>query len=87
MNTPIVLILMIGVILITIGYMNNMKKCPPPRVEYRFIPRTFDEEQENPIIVSQLFRDMFETPSLWISGFRFSDKPSVEEIEQRVIEN
>ena len=83
---PIILTLMfLGVIFIVVGYVNQIKKCPPPKIEYRFIPRTFDEEQENQALVSEIFKDMFEQPSTWIAGFRFSGKPSVAEIERNLI--
>ena len=32
-------------------------------VEYRYIPRTFTEEQENPTKVSEIFDDMFNKSS------------------------
>ena len=37
--------LLIGVILITIGYSKTSLKCPPPKVEYRLVPHTFYEQQ------------------------------------------
>ena len=42
--------LMLGVIFITIGYMNNkcLEKTPEKEIEYRFVPRTiYDEQIEN----------------------------------------
>jgi hypothetical protein len=39
------------------------KECPAPRVEYRFVPRTFKENTEDPIKVSEIFKTMFEKPS------------------------
>lgn len=83
---PIILTLMLaGIIFLVVGYVNQMQKCPPPKIEYRFIPRTFEEEQNNPAMVSEIFKDMFEEPSVWIAGFRFSGKPNVAEIERNLI--
>jgi len=60
--------------MVTVGYINQLQKCPPPKVEYRYIPRTFDQEQDNPVRVSQLFNNMFQEPSVWISGFKIAGK-------------
>lgn len=55
------LILVIGIVFTTIGYMemkieNNNKKL----IEYRFIPRNVYDEQFNPQNLKQSFSDMFE---------------------------
>lgn len=59
-----------GVIFVVIGYINQLRQCPPPKVEYRYIPRTFDEEQNDQVKVSQLFRNLFDSPSPWLAGYR-----------------
>jgi hypothetical protein len=41
----------------------NTQVCPAPRVEYRFVPRTFKENSDDPIKVSDIFKTMFEKPS------------------------
>jgi hypothetical protein len=55
------LILVVGIVFTTIGYMemkmeNNNKKL----IEYRFIPRNVYDEQFNPQNLKQSFSDMFE---------------------------
>lgn len=70
MKSIIVLITFIGIIAIVIGYINQIQQCPPPRVEYRYIPRTFEDEQNDPVKVTKLFKDMFEQPSIWAFGYR-----------------
>lgn len=54
-------ILLIGIILITIGYSKTTLKCPPPEIEYRLVPRTFFEEQMSNQNLTQL--DMFSDTS------------------------
>jgi hypothetical protein len=44
------------------------RRCPEPRVEYRFIPRSFEEEQESPVRPSEVFRALFENPDPWVSS-------------------
>ena len=39
------IMLMAGIVFITIGYTKMSFKCPPPQIEYRYIPRQIYEEQ------------------------------------------
>jgi hypothetical protein len=57
------LLFLIGVTLVVITLSQETSRCPPPQVEYRFVPRTFKESQETPIKVSEIFDSMFEKPS------------------------
>lgn len=54
---------------IVIGYVKSSSNCPPPKIEYRFIPRTFLEEQEAPVKPSVIFADMFNKPTPYVGGF------------------
>lgn len=51
--------LLAGVVFITIGYTKMSSNCPPPRVEYRYIPRKIYEEQIYDQDVMFKFNDMF----------------------------
>lgn len=53
-------LLFIGLILIIAGYIQSNQRCPPPVVVYRYIPRTFEEEQDNPTPLMSIFGTMFE---------------------------
>ena len=55
----LLIILLVGAFLIYSAFKTSEKKCPPPRIEYRFVPRTLKEELENPVKVSEIFNDMF----------------------------
>ena len=46
--------------------LNTLTKCPKPLIEYKYIPRTFQEEQEEPVIIQDLFSDMFNKSSPWM---------------------
>lgn len=59
MNIILLLLILIGTILIVIGYVKTNKHCPPQKVEYRYVPRTFVEEQESPVPVTDIFAKMF----------------------------
>ncbi len=53
-----------------------------PRVIYRYIPRTFQEEQEDPILVSDIFETMFSQPSPWVGNIRTYDRRKQDKINK-----
>jgi len=61
-NLFIIVMISIGIFLILKGSM----KCPKidTKIEYRYIPRTLQEEEKEPVKVSDMFRDMFTQQSL-----------------------
>ena len=63
------IILIIGIILIIIYYFsNNIIGNSDPQIIYKYIPRTLEEEETQPIYVSQIFKTMFTQPSVWINS-------------------
>jgi hypothetical protein len=48
-----------------IGYMENYKKCPLPKIEYRYIPRNFYEEQVSQPNLKNVYSDLFNKPDTW----------------------
>lgn len=68
-------LLYLGILFIVIGY-NKQIKQPEPIIEYRYVPRTFEEEQENLPKVGKIFNSMFEDNNVWLNGARIgTDKP------------
>jgi hypothetical protein len=65
------IMLIIGIILITIYYSssNIIGNCEP-QIIYKYIPRTLEEEETQPIYVSQIFKTMFTQPSVWINSIQ-----------------
>ena len=63
------LLLIIGVILITMGYTRMYYAKDNSKVIYRYIPRTFQEDQENQPALSDLFGSMFESAEPWTGDF------------------
>lgn len=84
MKSIILILTFIGLLNIVVGYINQLKKCPPPKIEYRYIPRTFEEDQENPVKISELYNTMFTQPTPWISGIN-SAAPKNNEINRYYI--
>lgn len=60
----LILLLVIGVVIIFMQVKLSDEKCPPDRVIYKYVPRTFKEEQQDPVKVSDVFKDMFERPNI-----------------------
>ena len=57
------LLLFVGFVFVVIGFMNQMRVSAKPVVEYRYVPRTFDEEQKEPPILTDLFRRQPKQPA------------------------
>lgn len=43
-------------------------KCPPVKHIWSYVPRTFIEEQENPVPLDDIFYDMFNNPTPWVAS-------------------
>ena len=67
MKSIILLLLFIGIISIVIGYVRTYQRCDNKSIEYRYIPRTFFEEQIGPTDLKKSFSSMFNDNSSWIS--------------------
>jgi hypothetical protein len=51
------------------GWYKSHSQCPPKLIEYRYLPRTFEEMQKEPIEVEKVFDDLFNKPTPWIGSF------------------
>ena len=59
----LIILLVFGGLLVYLGWKKSEKFCKPT-VEYRFIPRTFREESENPVKATEIFSRMFSDNSI-----------------------
>tara|TARA_B110000977_G_scaffold173747_1_gene227144 strand:- start:816 stop:1025 length:210 start_codon:yes stop_codon:yes gene_type:complete len=66
MKSVILLFLFIGIIFMIIGYIKTNQKCPPPIIEYRYYPKTFNQEMKDETPVSMIFGKMFSDKTPWI---------------------
>lgn len=81
-------LLFIGLIFVVTGYIQSNQQCPPPVVVYRYIPRTFEEEQDNPAPLMSVFGKMFEEPDQYMKyrGYAMNVPKSVESrFQQNVV--
>ncbi len=72
----------------TDNQMTDYQEIPPPKIDeepnvvYRYIPRTFEEEQWDPISVTDIFQTMFSQPSPWVGSIRNYDRRKQEKINK-----
>jgi len=62
----IIIIFILFLIVIELTQLNTKKKCPKPLIEYRYVPRSFKDEQEEPVSIEDIFGIMFSKPSPWM---------------------
>lgn len=65
MRTVIITLLILGLLMMIIGYFQNYKDCPLPRIEYRYVPRSFYEEQVSGLSLNNLYSDIFNDQEIW----------------------
>jgi hypothetical protein len=58
----------IGLLLVMIAVVRAYNQCEPAKIIYRYIPRTFVEEQENPVPLDDIFYTMFNNPTPWVAS-------------------
>lgn len=65
MKSLILLLFIFGLVFLIVGYMENNKKCPLPKIEYRYIPRNFYEEQVSQPDLRNTYSDLFNKADTW----------------------
>jgi hypothetical protein len=87
----IVILFLFGISLVLAGYnqitnssqeLVQTKIDQEPNIVYRYIPRTFEEEQLDPISVTDIFQTMFSQPSPWVGSIRNYDRRKQEKINK-----
>jgi hypothetical protein len=68
MKSIILILAMVGIILLAVGYVKSNLQCPPQKIEYRYISKTFEDDQNvnTPILSVNGMYSMFEDDSPWI---------------------
>lgn len=81
----ILFMLIIGLIFMTIGLTRATIETPKEKIVYRYIPRTFEEEQNEPVMISDIFKTMFSQPEPWIGNINDVDTRKREAINKYYI--
>jgi len=64
-------IFIFGLIFVGTDLIRTYNKCPENKIIYRYLPRSFVEDQENPVPLDDIFYGMFNNPTVWISSIDF----------------
>ena len=69
MKSIVLLFFVIGIMMVTVGYHQELLKNMKTKtiIEYRYIPRSFYEEQLQPSDTHRTFADMFEKSSVFFN--------------------
>jgi hypothetical protein len=81
-KVALLVVVFIGLILITVNIVNYEQKPQEKVVEYRYIPRTLEEEQAEPVYVSDIFKTMFSQQSPWIFSVQDIDRKKQEAVNK-----
>jgi hypothetical protein len=65
----VVMLFFFGIIFIVIEVTKSNSTCPQQETIYRYLPRSFKEEQEEPVPIDDLYGKMFKEPSPWVGSF------------------
>jgi len=80
--TSMILCSIIGIICITINLVRLNLPIPETKTVYRYMPKTFEEDQNSQPFVSDLFRTMFTEHSPWINSVMDYDRRKQEAINK-----
>ena len=70
-----IILFIIGIVFLTIYFMSRSEIATcDKKVVYKYLPRTLEEEEEEPVFVSQILSPMFTQPSVWIDSIYEDDK-------------
>jgi hypothetical protein len=61
MKSLIIFVFLMGIIFII--YDQQEKHCAPPRIEYRYLPQTFNQEQYQQMPIMATYGDLFYKPT------------------------
>jgi hypothetical protein len=83
MRLTLFVLLFAGVALVLIGFIRTQKYCPPPKIEYRWVPRSFVEEQQSPVPVTDIFASMFyeSTPFINTESSKLLPPPTTQQMD------
>lgn len=85
MKGIIILLLFIGIVFVIMELVRSQVTCPQERIVYRYIPRTFAEEQAEPVSVTDIFETMFTLPDPWVQSIGQIDNAKQEAVNKYFI--
>lgn len=84
-TNPLIIIVFLLFLVIIIDVIKNATERANSKVIYRYVPRSFMDEQEDPIPLKFLVGDMFDRQSPWKASFNIYEKPKLINIGDKVL--
>ena len=81
-NGIVFVILLIGLLFIITSLIKESYACDKQRIVYKYIPRTFEQEQNSPVLITDIFKKMFSLPSPWVDSIGTYDRKKQDKINQ-----
>jgi hypothetical protein len=78
MKALVFLLMFVGFVFVVIGFVKTNQECPPPIVQFRYIPKTFNEEQNVRVPVTSIFGKMFSDITPWQEKAGYAEKDGPE---------
>lgn len=72
--TLLIIFAIMGIVCITINLVMLNIPIPESKIVYRYIPKTFEEEQNEQPFVTDIFKSMFTENSPWINSIMDYDR-------------
>jgi hypothetical protein len=76
------MVIFLSILFIIVAVVQTNNQCPAQQTVYKYIPRTFEDEQNSPVYVSDIFRTMFSAPTPWAAGINQIDEHKQEVINK-----
>jgi hypothetical protein len=74
MKSIVLILALVGIILLAVGYVKSNLQCPPAKIEYRYIDKSFEDQQDiqTPILSVGGMYSMFEDDTPWIQDRNYA---------------
>lgn len=84
-TTIMILCIICGIVCITINLVKLNFHVPETKIIYRYMPKTFDEEQREQPMVSEIFKTLFTDQTPWINSIMDYDRRRQEKVNKYYI--
>lgn len=71
-----------GIIFITINLTKLNTPIPQTKIIYRYVPKTFEEEQNEQPFVSEIFKTLFTDQTPWVNSIMDYDRRKQEAVNK-----
>jgi hypothetical protein len=81
----ILVLFFLGLLFIVYDLARINNKCPAQKIIYRYIPKTLEEQQKEPVFVSDVLKNMFTETSPWVTSINDLNTRNLDRLNQYFI--